>query len=291
MRGVRWCAVLIAVGGLSVTQHAWAQPQIVNARPETLDAGGGLTAALNRLVGRDGPLWVAWQVPAEASAGGCCWEWPGCEGCRLEPAPAGTAERPPLVRASPLPLEGDRNLLLLVRIDAHRIDRLRTVGASCPLDAGGLPFVTLTSVAPAQSLAWLRTLVDRSEPTLSRRVSESAIHAISRHADAGAVTMLLELARKHAEPRVRGSALVSLAQVAGRRLGPEIAGFVDSDPDTEVKKRAVFAVSQLPKDEGVPLLIKIARDHTNQAVRRQAVFWLGQSMDPRAIDFFASVLK
>jgi len=26
-------------------------------------------------------------------------------------------------------------------------------------------------------------------------------------------------------------------------------------------------------------------------VRRQAMFWLGQSKDPRAIDFFAAILK
>jgi HEAT repeat protein len=57
-----------------------------------------------------------------------------------------------------------------------------------------------------------------------------------------------------------------------------------------VKKKAVFALSQLPKDEGVPLLIKVARTNTNPEVRKQAMFWLGQSRDSRAADFFAEVL-
>ncbi len=57
-----------------------------------------------------------------------------------------------------------------------------------------------------------------------------------------------------------------------------------------MKKRAVFALSQLPKDEGIPLLIKIAKTNRNPAVRKQAMFWLGQSKDPRALDFFAEVL-
>ena len=57
-----------------------------------------------------------------------------------------------------------------------------------------------------------------------------------------------------------------------------------------MKKKAVFALSQLPKDEGVPLLIKVARTNTNPEVRKQAMFWLGQSKDPRATDFFAEVL-
>jgi len=40
-------------------------------------------------------------------------------------------------------------------------------------------------------------------------------------------------------------------------------------PDTDVKKKAVFALSQLPKDEGVPKLIEIAQNNRNPAVRKQ----------------------
>ena len=58
-----------------------------------------------------------------------------------------------------------------------------------------------------------------------------------------------------------------------------------------MKKRAVFSLSQLPKDEGIPLLINIARTNKNAEVRKQAMFWLGQSRDSRAIDFFAEILK
>ena len=52
----------------------------------------------------------------------------------------------------------------------------------------------------------------------------------------------------------------------------------------------MFALSQLPKDEGVPKLIDVARTNRNPAVRRQAMFWLGQSRDPRALEFFEEVL-
>jgi hypothetical protein len=58
-----------------------------------------------------------------------------------------------------------------------------------------------------------------------------------------------------------------------------------------VKVRAVAALGQLPKDEGVPLLINVARTNTNPAVRKRAMHWLGQSKDPRAVDFFESILK
>jgi HEAT repeat protein len=70
-----------------------------------------------------------------------------------------------------------------------------------------------------------------------------------------------------------------------------IAGAIDRDPDTEVKKKAVFALSQMPKDEGVPKLIEVARTNKNAQVRRQAMFWLGQSGDPRALKFFEDILR
>ena len=52
----------------------------------------------------------------------------------------------------------------------------------------------------------------------------------------------------------------------------------------------MFALSQLPADEGVPLLIEVAQTHPQPEVRKQAFFWLGQSKDPRAVALFEKVL-
>jgi HEAT repeat protein len=57
-----------------------------------------------------------------------------------------------------------------------------------------------------------------------------------------------------------------------------------------MKKKAVFALSQLPKDEGVPKLMEVARTNRNPEVRKQAMFWLGESKDPRAVKFFEDIL-
>jgi len=40
----------------------------------------------------------------------------------------------------------------------------------------------------------------------------------------------------------------------------------------------------------VPLLINVAKTNRNPAVRKQAIFWLGQSNDPRALNFIEGVL-
>ena len=49
-------------------------------------------------------------------------------------------------------------------------------------------------------------------------------------------------------------------------------------------------LSQLPKDEGVPKLIEVAQTNPTREVRKQAMFWLGQSNDPRALAFFEKIL-
>ena len=58
---------------------------------------------------------------------------------------------------------------------------------------------------------------------------------------------------------------------------------MENDPDFGVKKKAVFALSQLPKDESVPQLIHVADSNANFAIRKEAMFWLGQTNDPRAL--------
>ncbi len=106
----------------------------------------------------------------------------------------------------------------------------------------------------------------------------------------GGIERLLDMARHDANGQVRGQALFWLAQKAGARSADAIRRAVDDDPDSEVRTRAVFALSQLPKDDGVPKLIELARSHRDPAVRKQAMFWLGQSGDARAIAFFEQVL-
>ena len=122
-------------------------------------------------------------------------------------------------------------------------------------------------------------------------MQKAAVFGVSQSREAGAFDVLLEIARTDTDTtHARRSDLLARAE-GGQQSRGAITERIEQDPDTEVKKRAVFALSQLPKDEGVPLLIKVARTNTNPAVRKQAMFWLGQSKDPRAVEFFAEMLK
>jgi len=130
----------------------------------------------------------------------------------------------------------------------------------------------------------------------SDQFREKAVFAIFVSKEPKATDTLIEVARNDSSGHVRGQALFWLAQKAGRKTeegkaATAIRQAIDNDPETEVKKKAVFALSQLPKDQGVPLLIQVARTNRNPAVRKQAMFWLGQSGDSRALAFFEDVLS
>jgi hypothetical protein len=213
-----------------------------------------------------------------------------CAACTLERSSGTTISSRTAAPTSPagaIKLEGADQMAVLYRVADRKVDRIRVFSEDCRLDAGGLPVKWLDNVRPAESVALLESLAG-AEPR--DRVSSNAVMAISQHADPAALDSLFRLARTGSQPKTRGDALFWLAQRAGDKVAAAIRERVDQDPDTEVKKKAVFALSQLPRDEGVPLLIQVARSNANPDVRRQAMFWLGQSKDPRAVEFFAQIL-
>ena len=136
-------------------------------------------------------------------------------------------------------------------------------------------------------------------PITNREVKKQIIFAVSlnrdddgsaRSKDDG-IDFLVKVAESDPDRELRKQALFWLGQRAGKRSLEVLGNVVEkTDDDTEVQKQAVFAISQRAKDEAIPLLIKIARTHPKPAVRKQAMFWLGQTGDERALEFFKEIL-
>lgn len=104
---------------------------------------------------------------------------------------------------------------------------------------------------------------------------------------------LVTLARNQRIPQAtRKNAVFWLGQAAGDRAVRDLGALVsDEREDREIQEQAVFALSQLANGGGVPLLIEIARTHKDPKIRKTAMFWLGQSDDPRAIALFEEILR
>ena len=104
---------------------------------------------------------------------------------------------------------------------------------------------------------------------------------------------LIHLARNTSVPMdTRRHAIFWLGQAAGAAATRGLDSIAaDGHGDVELRKQAVFALSQRPEEEGVPVLIRIARSNPYAEVRKSALFWLGQSEDPRALALFEELLR
>jgi len=143
-------------------------------------------------------------------------------------------------------------------------------------------------IGTKDATTYLLGLASRDES----RASEKAIFAAIL---ADSVTIwpdLLKIAKNEDMSRkVRRSAVFWLGQAAGEAATRGLTDLVDDkSADREVRETAVFALSQRPHDEGVPALIKIAKQNPDPELRRKAIFWLGQSEDPRALSLFEELL-
>lgn len=168
-----------------------------------------------------------------------------------------------------------------------QVEQLESVvGAATPLDGRDLG-----PVSPGDAARWLLALAARGEGRAAARAITPAVLA------EGVVVWptLLDIARDSSGQRrgARTEAAFWLSRFAGAAIGGHPATLAEDDADDrdDVKLHAVFVLSQLRNHEGIAPLLDVARSNANLAVRQRALFWLGQSGDPRALSLFESLLR
>jgi len=178
-----------------------------------------------------------------------------------------------------------------VALERHdgRIGKVR-VRVARPWSTAGRRVTDLGMVGARETADYLLGLAERAR---EGNVGEEAIVPATLADSVTTWPALLRLTRNSALPQgTRRSAVFWLSQQAGDRITRELASFVaDSEEDRELRKHAVFALSQRPREEAVPELVRIARSHRDPEIRRTAMFWLGQTGDPRAIALFEEILS
>jgi len=140
-------------------------------------------------------------------------------------------------------------------------------------------------VAPDEAVD---VLVNDIARTRVKRVASRAIHGASM-ADAPAWQALLALARDSTlASDVRRSATRWIAVEAADHILERTPAL---DAEAEVRRHAVFALSRRKDERSRTALWQMAEAGDDPAVRAAAVYWLGQSEDPRALRLLESVLR
>lgn len=276
---------VVALGALAAAAQG-QQPPFRNARIETLDARGGLEAALREAARKQaGPAWIGYAVPAQAGMGqSCCWNGAG-RGCGLEGQRHVQAERPEAVK-----LEGSTHMAILFRMENGAAGKIAAYAVDCPLDAGGLPVDWLTGATEASSIAVLERYARGSRQD-GKKLADGAVFAIAVHRGPEADAALERLATAGPELETRRNAVFWLGNARGRRGYEVVSKVAREDPDDKLREHAIFALTQSKEPEAVSTIIGIAKQDRSAHVRGQALFWMAQMASKKAEEAIGESLR
>jgi TolA-binding protein len=123
-----------------------------------------------------------------------------------------------------------------------------------------------------------------------RELKDKIIFSISQGGGREAQRWLAEVAGDANEPiDARKSAIFWLSQ-SGAAL-PELFTLYDRMADREIREQLIFAYSQRRERGAVDKLVEIARSDPDRELRKKAIFWLGQSKDPRVPQIIEDILS
>ncbi|HKW48687.1 MAG TPA: HEAT repeat domain-containing protein, partial [Gemmatimonadaceae bacterium] len=172
---------------------------------------------------------------------------------------------------------------VVASVSGGDILRLRTYAG--PRRAGDSPPRDLGIVPVSEATDFLARLIEQAH-------GRAANDAVLPFVLADSITpwpTLLRFARDEQLSRgLRSNVAFWLARGATAKLG---LADRNEDDDDDVRSSAVFALSQQPKETAIPELIEVVRHAPHPAARAQALFWLGQSGDRRAIDLLDEILR
>jgi HEAT repeat protein len=287
--------ILFAPGAHGAPQTA-QMPRIENAKVVTRAVTGNLDATIRELAGKaEKPEWVGYsvdQIAGERSV--CCDNYhdgEGCGTCNLEKEHEGSTTT--TQKSGTVELEGARQLVVLFRLEAKQVMRIRVASEDCTLDAGGLPFVWLTGVKPAESVALLETYVRAAdfEGHGDRGIGNGALTAIALHGDASADRAFESFIKPEQGEGLRRQAAFWLGAARGKAGFITLQRMAKNDPSSDVRAQVAFALSVSHETGAIDEMIRMAHDDTSAHVRGQALFWLAQKAGQKAVGTIAGAIE
>jgi HEAT repeat protein len=123
-------------------------------------------------------------------------------------------------------------------------------------------------------------------------LKEKIIFSLSQQRGFGNAEWIMNVAVDSKEStEMRKQALFWAGQNGGATT-ESFAALYDKMTDPEIKEQLIFVFSQRGRDsKAVDKLMDIAKNDKDREMRSKAVFWLGQSRDPRAVKFLEELIS
>jgi HEAT repeat protein len=140
----------------------------------------------------------------------------------------------------------------------------------------------------ADDMRFLRELFSRSQ---SEEIHQSIIQAMAQAHTSEAMRWLIDLARdKSVSIDVRKNALFWAGQ-SGADLRQLVSLYDEMKGQSDIQNQLIFVFSQRRDRDAVDKLMDIATNDPDRDLRKQAIFWLGQSRDPRVQRFLLDLIN
>jgi HEAT repeat protein len=285
--------VMFFTAGAQCAQQSAEKPRVENAKVETRAVTGNLEATFRELAGKaENAEWIGYsvnQIAGERSV--CCGNYHDgevCGTCNLEKEHDGTTAT--TQKSGTVKLEGARQLVVLFRLEAKQVMRIRVASEDCTLDAGGLPFVWLTGVKPAESVALLESYV-RAADFEDHGIGHGALTAIALHADASADRAFESFIKSDQREGLRRQAAFWLGAARGKAGFITLQRMAKNDPSSDVRAHVAFALSVSHESGAIDEMIRMAHDDTSAHVRGQALFWLAQKAGQKAVGTISGAIE
>lgn len=134
-------------------------------------------------------------------------------------------------------------------------------------------------------------LIDLYPRLDDEELKERAIFGISQTRSEEAREWLMDLARDRQEDvELRKNALFWAGQI-GSLQGSDFNGLYNALDHREMREQVIFVASQSRSEEGVDFLMEVAQTEQDSELKERAIFWLGQSTDPRVPEFLLSLIR
>ena len=171
------------------------------------------------------------------------------------------------------------------------LKRTASAVSSVTVTVGGRPERADTEIADVSSAEAAHYLL-LVAPQLRLRSAENAVMGAAIADSALIWRRLLEIARD--AKASESSRKASIFWLSHEATAAALAGLdtiaTDDDGDTAVRADALFHLANRPGGEGVPVLIRVVETSSNRKLRRDALWHLSQSGDPRALSLFEQLL-
>jgi hypothetical protein len=173
---------------------------------------------------------------------------------------------------------------VLLRRSGTRVVDLRVWVAGRP-ESGD---THLGDVSPAEAARYLLALA----PRLTGRSAEDAVLGAEIAAGVVVWPRLLQIARdSSASESARKAAVFWVSHEASSAAAAGVDSIaVDDDVTISVRSDALYYLANRPQGEGIPALLRVAESSRSMKLRKDAIYFLAQSRDNRALELFERLL-